>query len=446
MSQITRPKTQYASVGDASVAYQTFGEGALDVVFIPGFVSNVEYYWQTPRIPRILERFASYARTTIWDKRGTGLSDPMLETPTIDDRMDDLLAVIDAAEIERAALFGVSEGGPLSLLFAATYPDRVSSLALYGAAARYTRTDGYNYGWPIGSFNSTKLFNELRDGWADGAMIEVWAPSMAGDPAAREMWGDFLRHGASPAMGVQTLRAAENIDVRDILPSIQTPTLLIHRAGDRAVEAGCSRYMAEHIPNSRYVELPGEDHLWFAGDTDSVFDEVERFLVGAPQNTAADRVLATVMVTDIVDSTKRAAELGDAEWRALVDQHDELTRRALERFRGREVKTLGDGFLATFDGPARAVACADQVRGNVRSLGLEIRAGLHTGECEITGDDVIGMAVNIAARVSAEADPGEVLVSSTVKDLVFGSNLQFEERGTTELKGVPGEWRLFASA
>jgi class 3 adenylate cyclase len=438
-------RTRYARNGDARIAYQVIGDGPFDLIVVPGFVSNVEYLWEIPGVAAVIERFASYARLITWDKRGTGLSDPLLRLPPLEERMDDMLAVLDAAGSEQAALFGVSEGGPLSILFTATHPQRVSSLVTYGAAPRMAWAPDYTWGI------RPELYNEaakeaVRDGWGDGVLLELFAPCCADDERMREVWGTFQRLGASPSMGVATLEAMLEIDVRDILPSVRVPTLLIHRAGDRAIPAKSSRFMSERIPNAEYVELEGEDHLWFVGDVDAIFDEVEQFLTGIRRNVVKDRMLATVLFTDIVDSTSKVAELGDYRWRELLTEHDALVRRELERFRGRELKTTGDGFLATFDGPARAVTCAGAIRDRAHELGITVRAGVHTGECEVMDDDIAGLAVNIAARISALAGPDEVLVSRTVTDLVYGSGIEFQDRGTAELKGVPDTWHLFAAS
>ena len=437
-------KTRYARNGDARIAYQVIGDGPFDLIVVPGFVSNVEAHWEIPGVPAIFERFASYARLITWDKRGTGLSDPVLRLPPLDERMDDMLAVLDAAGSEQAALFGVSEGGPLSILFAATHPQRVSALAMYGAAPRMAWAPDFTWGMPPERY-SDAMKEAVLDGWGDGVLLDLFAPSCAEDERMREVWGTFQRVGASPSMGLATLQALLKIDVRDILPSVGVPTLLIHRRGDRAIPAKSSRYMSEHIPNAKYVELEGEDHLWLVGDTDAIFDEVEEFLTGVRRNFVKDRMLATVLFTDIVDSTRKLAELGDHRWRVVLAEHDALVRRELERFRGREVKTTGDGFLATFDGPARAVTCAGAIRDRAHGLGITVRAGLHTGECELIGDDIAGVAVNIAARIAALAGPDEVLVSRTVTDLVYGSDIEFDDRGVVDLKGVPDTWHLFAA-
>ncbi len=437
-------RTRYARSGDAHIAYQVFGDGDIDLVFVPGFVSNIEHYWQTPGIPAFLERLGSFARVVMFDKRGTGLSDPVAEPPPLEQRMDDMQAVMDAVGLERAALFGISEGGPASLLFAATYPDRTSALALYGSTPRF-RADG-DAPWGASDDDVELLLEVVADRWGQGTLLGLYADSRRDDPELLEAWGRFQRAGASPGMARALFAATFEIDVRDILPTISVPTLILHRTGDAAVPVEGARLMAERIPGARLVEFEGSDHLFFIGNYEGILDEMEEFLTGTRRPRQLDRVLATVMFTDIVDSTRQAAEAGDRGWRELMERHDELTRRQLDRFRGREIKTLGDGFLATFDGPARAIECAAAIRDGVRPLGLEVRAGLHTGECELAGDDVRGMAVNIGARIGALAEANEVLVSGTVKDLVVGADLTFADRGEHELKGVPGTWRLFAAS
>jgi pimeloyl-ACP methyl ester carboxylesterase len=438
------PRTRYALSGDAHIAYQVFGEGEVDLVFVPGFVSNIEHYWEMPKVPELLERLGSFARVVIFDKRGTGLSDPVSGVPPLEQRMDDMQAVMDAVGLERAALFGISEGGPASVLFAATYPKRTNALVLYGSTPRF-RTDD-DISWGADDEQIHRVLTEASTRWGDGALIAAFAPSVAKEPGMQEVWSRFQRSGASPAMGRAVLSALFEIDVRDILPTIQVPTLILHRTGDLIAPVEGARLMAEKIPNARYIEFEGDDHVPFTGDFNPVVDEMEEFLTGTRRPRQLDRVLATVMFTDIVDSTRRAAEAGDRGWREVIERHDELTRRQLDRFRGRAVKTLGDGFLATFDGPARAIECACAIRDGVHPLGLEVRAGLHTGECELAGDDVRGMAVNIGARIGAIAQANEVLVSGTVKDLVVGADLAFEDRGEHELKGVPGSWRLYAAS
>jgi pimeloyl-ACP methyl ester carboxylesterase len=438
------PRTRYALSDDAHIAYQVFGEGDLDLVFVPGFVSNIEHYWEMPQVPDVLERLGSFARVVMFDKRGTGLSDPVAGPPPLEQRMDDMQAVMDAAGVERAALFGISEGGPASVLFAATYPERTSALVLYGSTPRF-RADS-DISWGATDEQIEVVLAEVSSKWGEGALLEAFAPSAAGDPQMDQVWGRFQRAGASPAMARAVMAALFEIDVRDILPTIRVPTLILHRTGDLIAPVEGARLMADRIPDARLVEFEGDDHVPFTGDFEPVLDEMEQFLTGTRQERPLDRVLATVMFTDIVDSTRRAADAGDRRWRELLHRHDELTRRQLDRFRGQEVKTLGDGFLATFDGPARGIECACAIRDGIGPLGLDVRAGLHTGECELHSEDVRGMAVNIGARVGALADANEVLVSSTVKDLVVGADLDFADRGEHELKGVPGKWRLYAAS
>jgi class 3 adenylate cyclase len=434
---------RYARNGDVSLAYKVIGDGPIDVVLVSGFVSNQEVMWDDPLAGRTPERIAAFARLILYDKRDQGLSDRMGKPPSLEESMDDLRAVMDAAGCERAALYGISEGGPMCQLFAATFPERVTALALYGTYCRMIEGDGYDIGVPD---QAIAAFGEiLSENWGSPVGLHMFAPSVADDPLFRDYWGRLLRSGSSPKSAAALMDLYRQIDTRSVLGSISAPTLVMHRAGDRAAPVSWGRYLAEHIPGARYVELEGIDHLPMV-DPGQILDELEEFLTGTRLDHEPDRVLATVMFTDIVASTERAAELGDRRWRDLIETHDGLVRRQLDRHRGRAVKTLGDGFLATFDGPARAIRCAQAIREGVRTLGIEIRAGLHTGELEVTGDDVAGMAVNIGARVGAKAEPGEVLVSSTVTDLVVGSGLEFRERGTHELKGVPGEWRLFAVA
>jgi pimeloyl-ACP methyl ester carboxylesterase len=437
------PRTHYALSGDAHIAYQVFGEGEVDLVFVPGFVSNIEHYWEMPGVPDLLERLGSFARVMMFDKRGTGLSDPVASPPPLEQRMDDMQAVMDAAGVERAALYGISEGGPASVLFAATYPDRTTSLVLYGSTPRFRAAP--DFPWGSSDEQIGEMLDDISNRWGEGALLDVFAPSGIGDSDMEKVWGRFQRAGASPAMARSVIEALFEIDVRDILPTIRVPTLILHRTGDRIAPIEGARLMAERIPGARMIEFEGDDHVPFTGDFNPVVDEMEEFLTGVRPASPLDRVLATVVFTDIVDSTRRAAEAGDRRWREMIERHDKLTRRQLDRFRGQEVKTLGDGFLATFDGPARAIECACSIRDGVMPLGLEVRAGLHTGECELAGGDVRGMAVNIGARVGGLADANEVLVSSTVKDLVVGADLEFAERGEHELKGVPGRWRLFAA-
>ena len=435
-------ETRYADSNGVSIAYQVHGEGPLDLVFVPGFVSHLELLWEDPLVARFFRRLASFSRLIMFDKREQGLSDRRGRPPTLEETMGDLQAVMAAAGSERAAVLGISEGGPMSMLFAATYPDRVSSLVLYGTYARMARAEDFPIGVPQGAFDDWR--RRVHAEWGGPVGVDLWAPSLAGDAAFERWWSRLLRQGTSPSGAADLMDLYREMDVRRVLPAIDVPSLIIHRAGDRLVRAEQGRYLAEHIPGARYVELPGEDHLWVVGDEDALLDEVEEFLVGSRRGSEPERALATVLFTDIVGSTERAAALGDRAWRQLLERHDAAVRRQLDLYRGREVKTMGDGFLATFDGPARAIRCARALQEEIARLGLEVRAGIHTGEVELIGDDVGGMAVNIGARIGALAGSGEVLVSSTVRELVVGSGLEFADRGIKTLKGAPGEWRLFA--
>jgi pimeloyl-ACP methyl ester carboxylesterase len=435
------PETRYTKSGEVHIAYQVTGDGPLDLVFVPGFVSHLEAQWDDPDGATMLRRLSRFSRLIRFDKRGTGLSDrgPI---PTLEQRMDDVRAVMDAAGSERAALFGISEGGPMSLLFAATYPSRTRALVLYGSYARRAWAPDHPFGRKAGDMEA--LFDMMDRQWGGPVGIEIWAPSRVGDERYKRWWANYLRQAASPGAAISIMRMNMEIDVRHVLSSIRVPTLVLHRSGDRLTPVEQGRHLASKIPGAMYVELPGDDHSPFAGDMTRVVDEIEEFLTGVRAGGGDDRVLATVMFTDIVASTERVAAAGDRQWRDLLAQHHATVRRELARFRGREVDTAGDGFLATFDGPARAVRCAARVVEAVRPLGLDVRAGLHTGECEMLGEKVSGIAVHVGARVAALARPREVLVSSTVKDLVAGSGLRFEPRGAQMLKGVPGEWPIFA--
>jgi pimeloyl-ACP methyl ester carboxylesterase/class 3 adenylate cyclase len=435
------PQTRYAKSGEVNIAYQVVGDGPLDLVFVPGFVSHLDLQWGDPRIARFFEKLASFSRLILFDKRGTGLSDPVAAPASLEDRMDDVRAVMDAVGSERAALLGLSEGGPMSVLFAATYPERTRALILCGSFPAGTLDPDDN----PGGQRWVDLLGRLDaaiEHWGEGRTLAILAPS-ASSERDRLGRGVFERSAATPRMVRTLIDMLVETDVRELLPSVRVPTLVLHR-NEESVPVECAHYMAEHIPGARLLVLPGADHIPFYGDGEGYGEEIEEFLTGARQAPVSDRILTTVMFTDIVASTERAAALGDARWRELLARHDELMRAELERHRGREVKTMGDGVLATFDGPARGIRCARAIADQVRSLDIELRAGLHTGECELIGDDIGGMAVNIGARIGALAGAGEVVVSSTVKDLVVGSGISFSDRGARELKGVPGEWRLFA--
>lgn len=446
-SGIVPAPTHYARNGEISLAYQVLGDGPITLLLVTGWVLPMEAIWDDPAYVRFVERLASSFRVILWDKRGTGLSDRVAvdRLPTLEQRMDDIGAVLDAAGAERAAIAGMSEGSVLAALFGAAHPERTRALVLYGGWGCTVGDEDYR-GMP-GRRRFDEFAAEVQRSWDDmSAFLALWAPTHEHDPAVREWWTRALHRGASPASAVAWLRMLADFDLRGVVGAIHTPTLVLHRAGDRMITVENGRWLAARIPGAEYVELAGDDHLWWLGDQDALLDEVERFLVGAPPAREPDRVLATVLFTDIVDSTQRAAELGDRRWRDLMARHDAIVRDRLARFRGREVKTLGDGFLSTFDGPARAIRCAAAIRDAVLGLGLELRAGLHTGEVDVVDDDVHGIAVAIAARVASTAGPGEVIVSRTVRDLVAGSGIAFEDRGTHDLRGVADDWQLYALA
>lgn len=441
----TLPETRYARSGDVHIAYQVIGDGPLDLVYVPGWISHVEYAWEEPALARFYLRLASFSRLILFDKRGTGLSDRVADEalPTLEQRMDDVRAVMDAATSKRAALFGVSEGGPMSVLFAATYPERTDALVLYGTYAR--RIWAPDYPWGPTYEERMKFLEEIEHEWGGPVGLHAVAPTLARDERFSRWWASYLRQGASPSAAVALGRMNTEMDVRQVLPTIGVPTLVLHRAGDTDIEIGGSRYIAERIPGARFVELAGADHIPFVGDADALLDEIQEFLTGVRPPREPDRVLATVMFIDIVGSTERAAEMGDHRWRDLLEAYHGLVRKELATFDGRKIDFAGDGFLATFDGPARAIRCACAIRAEAARMGLAVRAGLHTGECELIGGEVGGIAVHIGARVGAKAGPGEVLVSSTVKDLVAGSGIRFSDGGVHALRGVPGEWHLFST-
>jgi pimeloyl-ACP methyl ester carboxylesterase/class 3 adenylate cyclase len=438
------PETQYAQSGDLSIAYQCVGEGPLDLLFIPGFVSNVELLWDIPKWADMFDRFSSLGRLVFFDKRGTGCSDRTLGTGSAEDRMDDARAVADAAGIEQAVVIGLSEGGPLAILFAAAFPERVRSLVLWGTFARILRGPDYEMGQDPAVVDG--FISYVRDQWGTGHALEAFV-SGADDEMLKVM-ARYERQTASPGAAAEILHHNVNMDVRYALGAVQAPTLVVHRTGDPIVPVRYGRYLAENIAGARLVEVPGDFHVGgLPGDDDPILDAIAQFVTGAssPREVDVDRVLMTVLFTDIVDSTARAAEIGDRAWRNLLEHHDVAAANAVEHHRGVVVKRTGDGLLATFDGPGRGIRAARALQGAVRPLGIEVRAGLHTGEVERRVDDVAGIGVHIGARVSALAGPGEVLVTSTVKDLVIGSELEFDDRGTRTLKGVPGDWHLWAA-
>lgn len=436
-----QPETRYAKNDNVHLAYQVFGDGPIDLVWVPGFISHLEQAWSVPGYARLMDRLGSFARVIVLDRRGVGLSD-RADVQALDEQVDDVLAVMDAAGAERPALLGYSEGGTLCALLAATHPDRVRTLILLGAYARFLRAPDYPSGIPLEA--TVRFSAQLEADWGTGRSVRLFAPSVEADADLVRAWASFERGAASPGTVLALFTQFREIDVRDVLPAIRVPTLVLHRTGDIAIRITAGRYLADHIPGARLVELDGIDHLPFQGDQEPLIAEIQEFLTGTRSAPEPDRILASVMFTDIAGSTERASELGDAAWRALLDKHDAVLRATITRYRGREIKALGDGFLVLFDGPSRAARCALEAVEAARGLGLEIRSGVHTGECELMGEDVGGIAVHIASRVASLAGAGEVLASPTVKDLSVGSGLGFADRGTHEMKGVPEPWQLFA--
>jgi len=446
------PETRYAQSGEISIAYQVVGDGPFDLVYAPAFVSHVELAWEIPSLAAYFRRLASFSRLIRFDKRGTGMSDRVGSQPTLETRMDDLRAVMDAAGSERAAIIGVSEGGPMAILFAATYPDRAWALVLEGTYARTMWAPDYPWGEREEEFERD-LTVEI-EGWGTGTqerslqIAQALAPS--GSVADWEPLAKMIRHGASPGARRDLVLMSKQIDVRHALPAIQIPTLVLNRTDEDPATIASSQHLADQITGASHTEFPGRDHALFVGDPNRVAGEIESFLKQAwaelPARSEPSTLLATVLFTDIVGSTAKMAQLGDRRWRELLHEHHNAVRRQLSRFRGVEMDTAGDGFFARFDGPARAIKCAEAITEAVQPLGLHVRAGLHTGECEVADGKVAGIAVSIGARIAATAEPDEVLVSSTVKDLVAGSGLTFDDRGIRELKDVPGEWRLYSVA
>lgn len=435
-----RPETYYTRSGAVNIAYQLFGDGPHDLVLVPGWVSNIDAFWEEPTVVRFFEGLAKFSRVLLFDKRGTGLSDPVTGIPTLEDRMDDVRAVMNAADSKDATLFGYSEGGPMCALFAATYPERTRAMVLMGSYARRQSAPGYECG--LSDENSGQLLEDIKSGWGTPLDIERRIPSLASNQRFRRWWAKFLRAGASPASAAALMRMNFQIDVRPILPSIRVPALILHAKRDRIVDVEAGRYLAQHIPNARLIEFDTDDHVPFGDSMGQVLDETQKFVTGRSDVYSDDRVVSTIMFTDIVNSTRVAAEMGDSVWRDSLEAHHAAVRGELAIHRGTEIKTTGDGFHATFDGPARAIRCGQAICQSVEALGLEVRVGIHTGECVRSGDELEGIAVHIAARIGGLADAGQVLVSQTVRDLVAGSGIQFESQGVHKLKGVDGEWSV----
>ena len=445
LGPVDAPPIRYARSDGVEIAYRTVGEGNADLVFVHGWLTHLNVLWDNPAYRRFCESLAGFARVILFDKRGMGLSE-RVEVGTLEDRMDDIRAVMDAAGSQRAVLLCVSEGGPLSLLFAATYPERTQALVLCGAEVKEAITDDWPWGeaTPDGHRRSMELVPER---WgAGGAMIDFIWPSASGDEQIAAWWGRMQIEAATPRVAVAFMNMAYEIDVRRVAEAVEVPTLILHSPLDQVCHVENARFLSSTIHDARYVELSGADHVLWGDCADEILAHTREFLTGAREAPEPDRVLATILFTDIVGSTSVAGELGDRRWRDLLERHHEAVRQELTRFRGQELDIAGDGFFASFDGPARAIRCAVAAIRAVEPLGLSIRAGIHTGECERLAGKLSGIAVHIGARVAAQARPGEVLVSGTVRDLVAGSGLEFEDRGTATLKGVPGDWRLYALA
>ena len=440
------PETRYAkTAGGVHIAYQVVGEGPPDIVYANSFMGHVEVSWEYPPAARFYERMAAFSRLVLFDRRGTGLSDPIVEQFTIEDRSDDLRAVMDAVGLERAVLLGSSEGASACAYIAALHPERVSALVLFSPAlGGFVDIEGQGPGAWSAALRD-RVLESLDEAWRTGAGVDVINPSLADDADARSWYARYFRLSASPSLVRMLMKRNFEIDVRGFLPSISVPTLVLHRSEESWVSVAHGRYAAAHIPDARLVELPGTDHYIWEQNADAVVDEIEEFLTGVRRGREPQRALKTLVVTDIVRSTDHAREVGDAEWRKLLDRQDMLVQRQIARFGGRFVKNTGDGVFATFDGPVSGIRCALAVRESMRGLGLQVRAGVHAGEVELRGDDVGGIGVHIGFRVAAAAEAGEVLVSRTVADLIAGSEVRLTDRGEYELKGIPERWHLFAA-
>ena len=438
-----KPETTYTRSGDVSIAYQILGDGPIDLVMAPGWIFHLEVVWEEPSFERMMRKFTPHFRVILFDKRGTGLSDRSIGASTLEDRMDDIRAVMDAAGSEQAVVMGWSEGGSFAAMFAATYPERTRALIAYAAPAKVHTSEDFPFG--MTREVAEGFLTYIREGWGTGLGSHFAVPTRAGDEAFRRWFGRYERMAISPSEAVALAKLNFELDVRHILPTIRVPTLVLHQRNEMFIPIDVSRDLADRIPGAKFVELSGSDHLFWFGDPDETIAEILEFVTGARPEPEIDRVLATVMFADIVGSTERAAEIGDRRWHELLDRYYTTAAGEIERFRGRQVKTLGDGVLATFDGPARAVRCAQALARQTQRLGVEVRSGVHTGEIELMGDDVGGIAVHISSRVTGHAGAGEVVCSSTVKDLVAGSGIAFDDRGTHTLKGIPGEWHLYAA-
>jgi pimeloyl-ACP methyl ester carboxylesterase len=440
---IVTPETRYAKSGKLSIAYQIAGHGPLDIVFVHGFVSNTDLAWETLPYAAAFSRLASIGRLIVFDKRGTGLSDRTADLPTLEERMDDVRAVMDAAGSERAVLVGISEGGPMSLLFAASYPERTAALVLWGTFARVLQSPEYRIG--VEPAQIAPYLNYVERLWGTGQALRfVCVQDAPEDPATLRLFARYERNSATPAGAVAALRFGVETDVRHVLPAISAPTLVVHRAGDPLVPSAHGSYLATNIEGARFIEFPGDFHLSGTGADAALLDAIEEFILGDHPRHPVDRVLKTILFTDIIGSTAQVAALGDRKWRSLLETHDRIVRAEIERAAGQEVKTTGDGFLAAFDGPGRAIRCAQTIAAQARGLGIGVRAGLHTGECDVRGNDLSGIAVHIGARVAGLATGDDILVTSTVRDLVAGSGIEFDDRGRHTLRGVPGEWQILA--
>lgn len=440
-----KPKTRYAKSGDCNIAYQVVGDGPIDVVYIPGWVSNIDMMWTEPRLATFLTGLAKFSRLILFDKRGTGLSDRMFHLSSLEERMDDIRAVMDAVGSDKAVLFGHSEGGTVSTLFAATYPQRTIALITFGVFAK--RKYSADYPWAPTDAERQKFYKLVEDNWADGDMkgFGSLVPSLADDSKFMDWLASYFRSSASPAAALELARMNTEADLTGILGTIQVPTLLIYRTGDKDVHPDEGKYIAQRIPGSRLVELPGDDHLFWAGDSYAVLAEIQEFITGERPGKVFDRILATILFTDIVSSTKQLSAKGDAEWMKVLEAHNKIVRTELIKYNGKEIKSTGDGFLLTFDGPSRAIRCAEAIRNEVRTLDIEITAGIHIGECELFNDgDIGGIAVHVAARVLSKAEPGQILITRTVKNLLVGTGLEFTDLGDFSLKGIDESYRLFA--